>query len=334
MAFTQLTPILMRMREFPKDRTTWREGSVFNTEWAQNFHHYTSETNWCVVGPKEYCLPVSQGSVIFDTTLRELSVVVAIEQRTTREDIAAQTFHALKKWKLEEARGQQWLFTQSLTVQDGVITAVDPTIHEYKYEQSERWTYAGQIEDFNQVDGLVYQPSAAKFAHNCSKEDPMFVVGINMDACRPYRFSGKLDGTCFVYGRDMAGRGSYTHFVWPLAAVDQRMDKSMATALIGRDIAYAEQHDMHMHRVSDTGEIKWQKVFAHLGNFVSDREGSDRPLGRLKSGAKTKNEWKCFAGWREGYTVGERRKDEYPHPFHGSTRLFRGVCCPRRKENL
>lgn len=326
MAMNQLTPVLMQMRENPKDKGTWREGSVFATEWADKFEHYTNKSNWCVVGPENMRLPVSSGSVIMDMARRELLVILRVEQRTVREDFTNETFRSLKKWTLEDARGQQWILAQSLQVENGQITRVDPTINELKLEDSAQWTYMGQIEEFPKVEGLLFPHSARKFADGCGPDDPMFVLGLNMDACRPYRFSGRLDGSCFLYGRDMASRGSYTHFVWPLVAMPRGMDQSLATALVARDIALIEQHNLSMHRALPTGGIRWQKVYAHLGNFVSDRMGSDNPLGRLHAGAFTKNEWKGFAGRNQGFTIGERDDEKSQHPFHGSTRLFRGVC--------
>ena len=324
MALIGLTPALMAMREFPKDPTTWRQGSVYNTEWARNFQHFTSENDWCILG-QGGTHAVSRGSIIFNKRQNELCVVWGVVQRTTGDLAQAQTFAELKRWTREEARGCQFVQVQVLTLSGGVITAVDPTIHEHKVEDCSDWTCLGTIEEFPLADGLHTPRTASGFADECKFDDPMFIIGINMDACRVHRFSAKLDGTCFVYGRDMACRGSYSHFAWPLAAIPKGVDKSFATALIARDVAYIEQHQLQIHRATQDGSLRWQKVFAHLGNFVSDRDGSDKPLGRIKASAGTKNEWKDFAGASQGYTLGERRM-QAGHPHHGSQRMFRGVC--------
>ena len=303
---------------------TWRAGSVFDTEWAKQFHHYTSENNWCVLGNGGTDV-VSRGSVVFDHERKELCVVWRVEQRTSRDMASATSFAELKRWTVDDARGQQFLQVQTLTVEEGVITEVDPHIHEHEVTVEGRWTCLGCIEEWKVAHGVVTPKTASHFTAGCEIDDPMFVVGINMDACRTHRFSGRMDGSCFVYGRDMAGRGSYTHFVWPMAAVPKGVDPSMATALIARDIAFAEQCELRMLRASETQGLRWQKVFAHLGNFVSDRDGSDAPLGRIKAVQNSKNEWKGFRGCNEGYTIGARGAKD-AQPFHGSQRMFRGVC--------
>ena len=320
-AFNFLTPVLTHMREFPMDVTTWREGSVFRTNWAKDWHHFTSPGGWGVINQGRKRKFISQGSVLsHDGTC---VVLRRIEQRPQR-DFGNSTFTDLTTWTNVDARGEQFMYLEEVEVKNGDIVGLTGVSWEEKLTDEVRWRYEGQIEAFNPPEGIAFPTTASGFRDGCTKDDPLIAISMNMDACTPLGFSTSMDGMCYLYGRDLTNRASYAHFVWPLAAVPKGVDKNLATALLSRDVAFTEQHELRAHRVTSGGKLQWQKVFAHLANFVSDREGSDNPLGRIHSAKGTKNEWKCFTGQGERFDLGARGEDS--HVFGSTSRMFNTVC--------
>ena len=253
-------------------------------------------------------------------------MVDRIEQRPQR-DLDNSTFTDLTTWTNVDARGEQYLFLEELEVEiDGREASILGLSGEHLVEKltdEVRWRYLGQIEEFDLPEDVDFPTTASGFRDGCEEGDPLIAISMNMDACTPLGFSQSMDGMCYLYGRDLTNRASYAHFVWPMAAVPKGVDNNLATALLSRDVAFCEQHDLRALRVTTDGRLRWQKVFAHLANFVSDRQGADNPLGRIHSATGTKNEWKGFTGKDGEFDLGAR--GEQSHVFGSTTRMFHTV---------
>lgn len=321
-ALNFLTPTLTHMREMPLQPTTWRQGSVFATQWAKNWHHLTSPTGWGVITHHGQGKIISAGCVL--RRQDELAVVVRIEQRPCA-NLDVGRFADLLNLNSEQARGQQWMYLLPLEIDENTIVGTGASEIEVQLADEIDWTYVGQIEKCPQVPDLHLPQTSSKLLQDCKEDDPMVLLAMNMDACTPLGFSTSLDGMTFLYGRDLTNRCSYSHFAWPLAAVPKGVDESLATALLCRDVAFAEQHNVWAWRVFDTdNKLERQRVHLHLANFISDRRGSDNPLGRIEATGGTKNEWKSFTGAAEGFDLG--RRGEGNHRFGGNARMFNTVC--------
>lgn len=316
-----LTPLIGGLREMPLRPETWREKSIFNTTWAKKWHHLTSPGGWGVIYDGKRCHFISQGSVINNSS--STFVVEKVNQQTARS-LQDCSFHALKHFTQSEAQGKQFMLLHEVKIQGGWIIQVTEEPTWLELHPTAVWHFTGSVHDFNVAEGINLPTPASSLLHECTREDHMFIFGMCMDGTSPYTFSNSLSGTNFLYLRPWCLRASYNHFGIACAAIPDGVDPSLALGMLGRDVALMESGLLHTPRVMDDGSVRWQRIFAHLGNFISDRAGSDNPLGRIHVAPATKSEWKGFVGHQEGFGIGPRN-DGF-HQFAGNARIFRSVC--------
>lgn len=320
-AMDMLTPVTLAMMEHPQKPSTWRRNSIWNTNWVKQWSHITAPSSWGVVHDGTNGHFVSQGSVIQrdDKTF----VLERLLQRP-RRPFRQLTFGQLSKFKPEDVEGRLWILVHEIEMVNGHIQGKLGEKTWRLLSAASEWKYLGQVETFTQESELNLPQSASGMLEECSDSEQIFLLGMNMDACGPYKFSKTLTGTHMLYLRSWTMRASYRHFGFPCAAVPNGMDPSLALGMLGRDISIIERGDIYTVKACTDGIARWQKIFCHLANFVSDREGSDNALGRIHAGAKTKSEWKGFLGWRHGFGLGPRADGN--HEFGGNARYFRTVC--------
>lgn len=300
---------------------TWSQQSIFRTRWAKQWKHLTAPSDWGVIHDGQRCHFISQGSIIQNG--EGTFAVRKLKQEPCRQ-ISGHTFSQLKKFDSRDAEGRQSVLLHQVKIEGGWIIGQAAASAWKVLDSSDIWESVGVVEDFNCIEGLDLPQSATGLLHGCNKDDHMFLFGMCMDACSPYTFSNSLSGTDFLYLRPYCLRASYNHFGFACAAIPSGVDPSLAVAMLGRDVALMETGNLCTPTVMSDGTVQWQKIHAHLANFVSDRGGADKPLGRLKVGSGTKSEWKGFRGCQDGFAIGPRN-DGF-HPFGGDCRLFRSVC--------
>ena len=264
---------------------------------------------------------MSQGSVV---QRDERTFVIEKLQQSPRTPLGTLTFGQLAKFKREDVEGRLWMLVHEIEIVDSQVERVLRGRTWRLLGADSEWQYLGQIEKFTQAHGLQLPTSASGISHGCSNTDPVFLLGMNMDGCGPYKFSKTLEGTNLLYLRSWTLRASFRHFCFPCAAVPKGVDPSLAVGMLGRDVSIMERGDVCTVKAGHDGVARWQRIFCHLANFVSDRDGSENPLGRIHASAKTKSEWKGFLGWRDGFGLGPRAEGN--HEFGGNARYLRSVC--------
>ena len=315
-----LTPLVGGLREMPLRPETWREHSIFDTTWAKQWHHLTSPGDWGVIYDGRRCHFISQGSIVSNEY--GTFVVEKLRQRTCTA-LEGLTFGQLQDFELNDARGEQQVLLHKVRIENGWIVDMEENDTWEILDPESIWELTGSVNDYQISSGINVPKPATSLLHECSRDDHMFIFGMCMDGCSPYTFSNNLSASNFLYLRPWCLRASYNHFGFACAAIPNGVDPSLAVGMLGRDIALIESGLLHTPRVMDDGTVRWQRIFAHLGNFISDRQGSDNPLGRIHVTAGTKSEWKGFVGVSEGFTMGERN-DGF-HQFGGNVRIFRSV---------
>ena len=315
-----LTPLVGGLREMPLRPETWQKKSIFNTNWARHWSHITARSDWGVIFDGRRCHFISQGSVIRNEM--GMFVVQRVEQKPVK-DMRNCTFSQLQKFQSADTQGAQRVLVYGIHVENQWVVRATTRPHWQRLDKMDRWDFCGQIEDYSVLNEINLPVSASSLTEGCTEDDHMFIFGMCMDGCSPYSFSRSLTGTHFLHLRPWCIRASFTHFGFACAAIPKGVDPSLAVAMLGRDIALIESGNLFCPRVMDDGVVRWQRIYAHLANFISDREGSDNPLGRIHAKAGTKCEWKGFIGCRDGFGIGPR--NEGPHAFGGDSRIFRSV---------
>lgn len=316
-----LTPLIGGLREMPLRPETWTQQSIFRTRWAKEWRHLTAPSDWGVIHDGKRCHFISQGSIIEND---EGTFVVRELRQQPHTAIDGKKFSQLRKFETDDARGEQRMLLHKVEIEAGWIVSQRARGEWRLLDSSQIWESLGAVEEFQCIEGLDLPRSATGLLDGCNQDDHMFMFGMCMDACSPYTFSNSLSGTDFLYLRPWCLRASYNHFGFACAAVPKGVDPSLAVAMLGRDVGLMESGNLYTPTVVADGSVRWKRIHAHLANFVSDRGGADRPLGRLKVGSGTKSEWKGFRGGRDGFAIGPRN-DGF-HPFGGDCRLFRSVC--------
>lgn len=316
-----LTPLIGGLREMPMRPETWRKQSIFRTTWARKWSHFTAPGDWGVIYDGHRCHVISQGSIIENS---DATYVVTEVKQEPESPMHGKTFSALAQYDSEDARGKQRVHVHRIRIEHDWIT-YKASAGEWKaLDPSELWQTKGIVTDYSCVAGLDLAQPATGLMDGINEDDHMFIFGMCMDGCSPYTFSNSLSGTNFLYLRPWCLRASFKHFGFACAAIPSGVDPSLAVAMLGRDIALMETGTLYVPTVMGDGTVRWQRIHAHLANFVSDRVGADNPLGRLHVGSGTRSEWKGFRSYQDGFAMGPRN-DGF-HAFGGNSRLFRSVC--------